>query len=367
MFFFSLHFRSTENLLHRLFVCIAGVADQLQTNFASDLRQILRSVFLMNVSPPIEEIEIDIGGKSKDSTSDLFEFRASENDVIHENDGGSNQSIYSAEEANPETDSVFEHATVQSIPAGGMEHQERSASLETEIRITHRNNVERSQSLGDETNTRPVSLVVTTTNQIQCLERNGNRGEYNDSPIDNNPQSTARVTANVNNNNNNPNVNNNQSPRSVDNSSTLATTTTTIILTTNSRVNRNSQNDQQSQPQQQITETPPRWIPDEEAAQCTYTKWIIYYQSVSISKYKINGFPNILFILFFSIHLWCLGMSCSQTFTTFRRRHHCRCCGGVFCGICSNSQAPLPKFGLNKAVRVCRNCFSMNITASAHT
>lgn len=348
-------------------MCIAGVADQLQTNFASDLRQILRSVFLMNVSPPIEEIEIDIGGKSKDSTSDLFEFRASENDVIHENDGGSNQSIYSAEEANPETDSVFEHATVQSIPAGGMEHQERSASLETEIRITHRNNVERSQSLGDETNTRPVSLVVTTTNQIQCLERNGNRGEYNDSPIDNNPQSTARVTANVNNNNNNPNVNNNQSPRSVDNSSTLATTTTTIILTTNSRVNRNSQNDQQSQPQQQITETPPRWIPDEEAAQCTYTKCIIYYQSVSISKYKINGFPNILFILFFSIHLWCLGMSCSQTFTTFRRRHHCRCCGGVFCGICSNSQAPLPKFGLNKAVRVCRNCFSMNITASAHT
>lgn len=255
--------------MHRLFVCIAGVADQLQTNFASDLRQILRSVFLMNVSPPpIEDIEIDIGSKSKDSTSDLFEFRASENDVIHENDGGSNQSIYSAEEANPETDSVFEHATVQSLPTTNLEHQERSASLETEIRITHRNNVERSQSLGDETNARPVSLVVTTTNQIQCLERNGNRGECNDSPTDNSPQSTARVTANLN--NNNANINNNQTPRSVDNSSTMATTTTTIILTTNSRLNRNPSNDQQSQPQQQITETPPRWIPDEEAAQCMY-------------------------------------------------------------------------------------------------
>lgn len=78
---------------------------------------------------------------------------------------------------------------------------------------------------------------------------------------------------------------------------------------------------------QQI-ETPPRWIPDEEAAQC---------------------------------------MSCAQSFTTFRRRHHCRCCGGVFCGICSNSQAPLPKFGLNKAVRVCRSCFSLNITENATT
>lgn len=282
-------------------MCIAGVADQLQTNFASDLRQILRSVFLMNVSPPIEEIEIDIGSKSKDSTSDLFEFRASENDVIHENDGGSNQSIYSAEEANPETDSVFEHATVQqSLPP--LEHQERSASLETEIRITHRNNVERSQSLDDDTNARPVSLVVTTTNQIQCLERNGNRGDDDSSNENNNPQTLARVTANVNNVNNvnnnnnnnnnnnininnNPNVNNNQVNRTVDNSSTLATTTTTIILRTNSRVNRNhSQSEQQQQPQpqqqqqhtlpaqqqqqQHVTESPPRWIPDDECPQC---------------------------------------------------------------------------------------------------
>lgn len=36
--------------MHRLFVCIAGVADQLQTNFASDLRNILKCVFLMNSS-----------------------------------------------------------------------------------------------------------------------------------------------------------------------------------------------------------------------------------------------------------------------------------------------------------------------------
>lgn len=43
-------FRSSEDLVHRLFVCIAGVADQLQTNFASDLRNILKCVFLMNSS-----------------------------------------------------------------------------------------------------------------------------------------------------------------------------------------------------------------------------------------------------------------------------------------------------------------------------
>ncbi|KAM6116155.1 lateral signaling target protein 2 homolog [Pterocles gutturalis] len=39
------HYSSTKDMLHTLFVCISGVADQLQTNFASDLRSILKTVF----------------------------------------------------------------------------------------------------------------------------------------------------------------------------------------------------------------------------------------------------------------------------------------------------------------------------------
>ena len=50
-------FRSSEDLVHRLFVCIAGVADQLQTNFASDLRNILKCVFLMNSTQQTNEEE----------------------------------------------------------------------------------------------------------------------------------------------------------------------------------------------------------------------------------------------------------------------------------------------------------------------
>ena len=46
-------FKSSEDLIHRLFVCISGVADQLQTNFASDLRAILKAVFLINASQVI--------------------------------------------------------------------------------------------------------------------------------------------------------------------------------------------------------------------------------------------------------------------------------------------------------------------------
>jgi len=52
-------FRSSDDLVHRLFVCVAGVADQLQTNFAGDLRNILKCVFQMNASEQPEQEDQD--------------------------------------------------------------------------------------------------------------------------------------------------------------------------------------------------------------------------------------------------------------------------------------------------------------------
>nr|XP_042904972.1 lateral signaling target protein 2 homolog isoform X1 [Parasteatoda tepidariorum] len=49
-------FKSSRDLLHKLFVCVSGVADQLQTNYASDLRNILKSVFDMNCSQSQQEV-----------------------------------------------------------------------------------------------------------------------------------------------------------------------------------------------------------------------------------------------------------------------------------------------------------------------
>ncbi|XP_019361488.1 PREDICTED: lateral signaling target protein 2 homolog [Gavialis gangeticus] len=45
-------YSSTWDMIHTLFICISGVADQLQTNFASDLRSILRTVFTIVMSQP---------------------------------------------------------------------------------------------------------------------------------------------------------------------------------------------------------------------------------------------------------------------------------------------------------------------------
>ncbi|XP_052540807.1 lateral signaling target protein 2 homolog isoform X1 [Tympanuchus pallidicinctus] len=62
------HYSSTEDMLHTLFVCISGVADQLQTNFASDLRSILKTVFKIVASPA--ETSEETGG-SKDEDGEL--------------------------------------------------------------------------------------------------------------------------------------------------------------------------------------------------------------------------------------------------------------------------------------------------------
>ena len=50
-------FKSTEDLLHRLYVCISGAADQLQSNYAGDFRAILKNVFVIHASRDDEEDE----------------------------------------------------------------------------------------------------------------------------------------------------------------------------------------------------------------------------------------------------------------------------------------------------------------------
>lgn len=61
-------------------MCIAGVADQLQTNFAADLRNILKSVFLMNQTPDEPEPEPE-PEPAPEAKCDI-EYAATEDQVI---------------------------------------------------------------------------------------------------------------------------------------------------------------------------------------------------------------------------------------------------------------------------------------------
>ncbi|KAJ0983732.1 hypothetical protein J5N97_002088 [Dioscorea zingiberensis] len=49
---------------------------------------------------------------------------------------------------------------------------------------------------------------------------------------------------------------------------------------------------------------------------------------------------------------------CKCSFTTFRRRHHCRCCGRTLCNEHSSNHMPLPQFGIYSSVRVCSDCYN---------
>ena len=57
---------------------------------------------------------------------------------------------------------------------------------------------------------------------------------------------------------------------------------------------------------------------------------------------------------------WAEGDVCNRcrvAFGMMTRQHHCRACGQVFCGKCSSKFCPLPKFGIEREVRVCDSCF----------
>eukprot|EP01134_Creolimax_fragrantissima_P003548 CFRG3548T1 len=51
--------------------------------------------------------------------------------------------------------------------------------------------------------------------------------------------------------------------------------------------------------------------------------------------------------------------NCRTYFGPITRKHHCRNCGQIFCNSCSSYEAAIPKYGYEKAVRVCSGCHTL--------
>jgi len=52
----------------------------------------------------------------------------------------------------------------------------------------------------------------------------------------------------------------------------------------------------------------------------------------------------------------CQSETCNNSFSLIVRKHHCRVCGGVFCGSCTSHRAAMPELGFQHPVRVCDGC-----------
>jgi len=58
---------------------------------------------------------------------------------------------------------------------------------------------------------------------------------------------------------------------------------------------------------------------------------------------------------------------CDGEFNLFRRRHHCRCCGLVFCSSCVQVKDKLIQLNYPDKVRICRNCIDQRAADEAET
>eukprot|EP00096_Caligus_rogercresseyi_P011417 TRINITY_DN4485_c0_g1_i1.p1 TRINITY_DN4485_c0_g1~~TRINITY_DN4485_c0_g1_i1.p1 ORF type:complete len:669 (-),score=206.20 TRINITY_DN4485_c0_g1_i1:1457-3463(-) len=225
-------FKSTEDLLHRLYVCISGAADQLQSNYAGDFRSILKAVFLMN-SACEEEGSIAIEGGEEEP---------------YAIDWG--------------TDALREEEDIEEMPSPGSssghrlqnEYHHLDVEDEEPSRHTYARNIIQDEASGGVSGVAEGLLPAAYNPE----------GFYRDEPA----------------------------------------------LMNIARGDRPEEDDEFLEP--------PAWVPDEAAPIC---------------------------------------MGCQDPFTLFKRRHHCRSCGLVFCYHCSGQSVPLPQYGIDKPVRVCNRCY----------
>ncbi|XP_015435723.1 PREDICTED: lateral signaling target protein 2 homolog [Dufourea novaeangliae] len=349
-------FRSSEDLVHRLFVCIAGVADQLQTNFASDLRNILKCVFLMNSSQTVEdEVTKDEGLTTdnqlaspisdtinQDRQDSLQEFEDDLEDTTTANEQNTSFACFSVDrhhflgisiccfEPNRLAKIVKKSHTLQmpgtyykTVSNFAIENcswrKLRTIKLLLVGRSSNTFHHFRSSEdlvhrlfvciagVADQLQTnfasdlRNILKCVFLMNSSQTVEDEVTKDEG--LTTDNQLASPISDT-----------INQDRQDSLQEFEDDLEDTTTANEQNTNSSVTERGE---------ECVERAPAWVPDNDAPRC---------------------------------------MACQAGFTVVRRRHHCRNCGKVFCGRCSSNNVPLPRFGHTKPVRVCNRCFLYQVT-----
>jgi len=327
-------FKSSEDLVHRLYVCISGAADQLQTNFAGDFRHILKFVFLVNSTQDEEEPE--------DPPSNHTHLEDDEEDEQEEEEVSlslsDSESLGSPEVDRPGPGETPvgsggarpDPAISFSTPARNSVFECGEDALMTETEQSFLRNV-----TGDQPPPSPAALVATTTtNATNLTTSSATAAAAAAALISASPPTLAMMPVYASNldqhldvallgegphpphthdggphHHTHPHLNHNHQTDSF-----YQPEPTLLTIASGAQ----PQEEQEAAGRSRCVEPAPAWIPDSMAPIC---------------------------------------MGCGATFSLVRRRHHCRSCGRVFCNRCSPNQVPLPRYGMDKPVRVCNRCY----------
>jgi len=289
-------FKSSEDLIHRLYVCISGAADQLQTNFAGDFRSILKYVFIMNSSQDEEEDEDDVPETDEKSNESLSLSDNEESDVVT---GELSPDAVSLEAPDPESPGATSEAAAVSRTRGegGLECGEDALMTESEQSYL--------RSLPSQVAAAGRSAVLLSTSPPAGL---ASMPVYA-SNLDYHMGESGVLGGGA-------------GPEAGDQARFYQPEPALLTIASGDLGPGPGPAEEQevgglgSGPRQ--VESPPAWIPDSMAPLC---------------------------------------MGCGAAFSLVKRRHHCRSCGRVFCAKCSPNQVPLPRYGIQKAVRVCNRCY----------
>jgi len=281
-------FKSSEDLIHRLYVCISGAADQLQTNFAGDFRSILKYVFIMNSSVDDEDETTEQDAKSQESLS------LSDNDSDAVDGTDLSPDIQSPDAVSLEQgEHQSQNVIISGVPTNTGTYECGEDALMNETEQSYLRNFSGDQSI-------PPSERQTIDPRLLST-----------SP----PAGLAAMPVYASNLDYHLGDHGVLGGDDMHGSSTYFQPEPTLLTIASGD---GAPTEEQEQGRSRVVEPPPPWIPDSMAPLC---------------------------------------MGCGSAFSLVKRRHHCRSCGRVFCAKCSPNQVPLPRYGMQKAVRVCNRCY----------
>lgn len=322
----ELFIKQAQQLLHRLFVAISGVADQLQSNFASDLRFILRHIFS-------SEIEGNQEDEDEDEESDSREYS---NNEQSDSSLPIEQGIEAQEVANLidlesdyRNEYDYDYQTPYTPPASSnLSYLNSTTNQSNEVsrfspnsslypttpthHHQHRSNdiqnVPTSQEVANEDILADLVDAVDQTELIYDSRSSPNEPSIMDDSRHRQQLLQHHIQNAIS-----------RGARSSSRPYRYGTDIGSTVVGQQNSVERRSRHHGHRSSRSRRSRGPPVWVPDQLVVACS---------------------------------------CCNASFTWLRRRHHCRACGQIFCAECSKFTKNLNCWGYNGPVRVCEECFN---------